>query len=158
MSYPEVLTSPTQHESIVDALYRCIIGLDTNDEAMFVSAWSQTTEPSYEMLGTTTTGLEALKTDLFGRVSGLDTHHNLSNVRVDVRDGNVASMTANAIAQHHRLGEGVDPEKKGFMSGATYFVDVVREGSDGQWNGPWRIKKWVMKIAWLEGDRSVMGM
>ncbi|KAK5124770.1 hypothetical protein LTR85_001483 [Meristemomyces frigidus] len=154
MAFPISLPSLSPREAVADAMYRCIIGLDMNDWPLTESAWVKDSEASFEMDGYAIVGIDALKAELVDRVGPLVTQHNISNVRVELKDGaDTAYMTAYAVAYHFRPGEGVDPATKGLVSGATYHMDVVKEGGDGVW----RIKKWGMKLLWLDGDRSITG-
>jgi hypothetical protein len=154
MSFPVSVKFPdaTTAAAISDALLRVLIGLDTNDRKLYESAWITGGNPDqlFEMGGKSTN-----INDLFNFIGPVDTQHLISNVRVNVEDGNTdeASVTAYAWAQHHRPGEGVQPDSKHLTSGSRYFVDVVRDSADGLW----KIKKWVMTVVWLDGDRSIVG-
>jgi hypothetical protein len=59
-------------------------------------------------------------------------------------------MTAYAQAQHYRKGEGIQTDAKNLLSGSMYFLDLVKEGE------LWKIKKWDMKLTWLQGDASIV--
>ena len=142
----------TPREAVADALYRAILGLDTNDSKLFGSAWMKN-GPTFERDSGVLDGMEAINKDLFMPLSQMDTHHTIGNVRVDIKDdGSTAYMTASALAQHHRRGEGMDPTKKGLLGGTTYLIDLVKDGDDGLW----KMKKWVLKINWCDGDLSVV--
>ncbi|KAK4539607.1 hypothetical protein LTR36_010490 [Oleoguttula mirabilis] len=154
MAIPTALASLSPREAIADAMYRCIIGLDLNDWALFDSAWVQKSEASYDMPGLlAVTGLDAMKAKLFTHIGALVTQHSISNIRVDVKDGaDTASLTAYGIAQHYRPGEGMDPTTKGLLTGAMYSIDVVKESGDDVW----RVRKWSNRLLWLDGDRSIV--
>ena len=152
MAHLIALASLIPHEAVVDALYRGVIGLDTNDSALFESAWAKD-NPCFDRDGTILDGMDAINQNLFEPVSHMDSHHTISNVRVDVKDGaDTAYMTTYAIAQHCRRGEATDPTTKGLLAGTMYFIDLVKDGSDGLW----KMKKWAMKINWIEGDVSIV--
>jgi hypothetical protein len=141
-------------EAIPDALYRSIIGLDTNDQNIFESAWHKNATFIYDV-APPTQGLEAILNTTFKYVgAGLDTTHFVSNVRVDLKDGaNAASMTAHALAQHYRKGEGRNPKASRFMTGNMYWVDLAKDEGDGLW----KMTKFEMKVIWCEGDASIVG-
>lgn len=158
MALPTNLSGLTPREAVADAMYRAIYGADTNDYNLFASAWAKDTPDSNTFtrpLGNETldmTGMTEINEKLWGPLSKLDTHHTLGNVRVDIKDdGKTAYLTTYSLAQHHRLGEGPDVEKKGMLAGTTYFVDIVKEE-----DGVWRMKKWAVGINWLEGDLSIV--
>lgn len=157
-SFPPTLTSPPPATStaITDALYRAVLAIDTNDTALFDSAFTTSQPPAFTMFGTTHTGLDDIKTNVYNGVAKLDTTHYLSNVRVnmvDGEDGKEAKVTASAQAYHYRTGEGVDTGKTDrLVSGSLYEVDIVRE----EGNKGWRVKSWAMKVIWLEGDMAVI--
>lgn len=152
MANPITLTNLSPREAVVDALYRAVLGLDTNDAAMFESAWAKD-KPTFVRGDTVWEGMETINKNLFDLVASMDTHHTVSNIRVDMKEGgSTASMTTYTLAQHHRAGEGMDPTKKGLMGGTTYFVDLVKDSGDGLW----KMKKWELKLNWCDGDISVI--
>jgi hypothetical protein len=51
MPLPVVLPSLTPREAIADALQRCLLGIDTNDHALFASACLQTPELTFTGAG-----------------------------------------------------------------------------------------------------------
>lgn len=99
-------------------------------------------------------GLAAIREDCYDRVSKLDTTHFLSNVRVNLVDDHEtkAKVTASALSQHYRTGQGNEPGASYLMSGSLYFVDVEKDATDGVW----KIRNWKMKLVWTEGDWGVM--
>ena len=155
MAHPIVLSSLSPREAVTDALYRALAGLDLNDRELWDSAWVEGSAARFEMNDTVYDGKDTLDDNIFKPIGPLATHHNISNVRVDLRDGaDTAYMTAYAIAQHYRAGEGLNPTTKHLISGAMYFMELVKNSSDGLW----KMKKWVMKLIWLDGDGSIVGM
>ncbi|UPK97366.1 hypothetical protein LCI18_008301 [Fusarium solani-melongenae] len=126
--------SLSDREAIPDALYRSILGLDSNDKTIFESAWHQDAEFIFD--GTPPVqGLAAILATTFQYVgAGLDTTHMVSNVRIDLKDGaDTAKMTAHALAQHYRKDEGRKPEAPRFLTGNMYWIDLIKDKSDGLW-------------------------
>jgi hypothetical protein len=150
--YPHTLTGLTDREAITDAVYRVIISFDTNDFSILESAFAGE-DVIIDFNGKTIPGLSAIKAGLFPQVGPLDTTHNISNIRVDVKAGaNTATLSAVALAQHAPRGTGPNPGGKKFLAGSQYWIDLVKEGS-----GEWKIKKFTTKIIWTQDDPSVMG-
>ena len=151
MALPTSLSSLGVREAITDALYRGVLGLDTNDKALFDSAFTQ--DASFDLNGSVMSGLEAIHTGCYDTISKLDTTHFISNVRVNVRDGDsTASMTTSALAQHYPHKQGTEPGAKRLLTGSLYFLELVKDDKDGLW----RIKDWKLQLIWAEGDWGVM--
>lgn len=153
MNHPINLTTLPPREAIVDALYRAIIGLDTNNYALFESAWIDRQDVVFEMDGNAMNGLDVIEENIFKNIGPLDTTHFLTNIRIEAKDGaDSATVTTYALAQHYKAGEGKVPDTKRLLSGSMYSVDVVKDkGTD-----LWKIKTWNMKIVWTEGDMSIV--
>ncbi|KAK9233732.1 SnoaL-like domain-containing protein [Lipomyces kononenkoae] len=136
------LTGLTTREAIADALYRGVLGLDTNDFAMFKSALVEGKDTCFDLNGTILNGMDEINYKIFNFIGPLDTTHTVSNIRVDVKDGeDTASMTAYAVAQHYKPGEGCAPAARRLLTGGLYFIDLVRDSSDALW----KIRKWTLK-------------
>ncbi|KAB8266187.1 hypothetical protein BDV32DRAFT_143911 [Aspergillus pseudonomiae] len=151
MSYPSSLPSLTTREAIADTLYRCVGGFDTADAALFDSAFTK--DATFDLNGRVLEGLESIHKDCYDNISKLDTIHYMSNVRVNVKEGEEkGSLTASALAQHYRPGEGIQAGTKYFLAGSLYEMDVVRDEGDGLW----KITHWKLKIVWAEGDWGVV--
>jgi len=157
MAHPHSVTSLTLREAITDALYRGVIGFDHNDVSIFNSAFAGE-DVSFELLAgegekTIVSGLSTIRTQVLDHVGPMDTTHMISNVRVDVKDGaDTASLTAYALAQHCPPGRGKEPDGPKYLVGGEYWIDLIRDDGDGLW----KIKKWVLKVIWTQGDASVM--
>jgi SnoaL-like domain len=151
-THPQILTSLTEREAITDALYRAIIGFDSNNVSIFNSAFIGE-DIVFDFNGTAINGLDTVRKQFLDLVGPMDTTHMLSNIRVDVKEGaSTASLNAYALAQHCPPGRGNEPNGPKFLAASEYFIDVVKDKSDGTW----KIEKWVMKIIWSQGDASVM--
>ncbi|KAK9364639.1 hypothetical protein V1509DRAFT_572598 [Lipomyces kononenkoae] len=152
MSLPHKLPGLTEREAVADALYRAILGFDNNDVSIFNSAFIEQ-DAVFDMSGHVINGIDAIRTQILDLVGPMDTTHTVSNIRVDLKDGaSTASLTAHAVAQHCPPGRGKEPDGPKFLSGSTYFIDLVKDESDGLW----KIAKYAMKIIWTQGDASVM--
>lgn len=151
MPFSRHLEGLTEREAITDALHRAIIGIDANDEEMCDSAFVSDGKCTMIMSGQTIEGLENMKKSVFDRVGPMDTLHSVTNVRVDHKqDAAEASITANATATHCRPGEGMNGSGAKFTSAGIYYIDLVKEADD------WKIRRWELKMNWMQGDRSVM--
>ena len=153
MAHSHTLTSLSETEAITDALNRAVIAFDAYDVGLLNSAFVTPEEDVvFEMNGNTTNGLKDLRTHLFDFVGPMDSTHMLSNIRVDLKEGaTTASLTAYALAQHSPPGRGNESDGPKLLAGSEYFVDLVKNGG-----GEWKIKKWAMKVIWMQGDASVM--
>ncbi|KAK9317837.1 hypothetical protein V1522DRAFT_409055 [Lipomyces starkeyi] len=151
MALPSALPSLGVREAITDALYRCVIGLDTADVALFDSAFTQ--DASFDLNGKVLDGLNAIHTGCYDFIAKLDTTHFITNIRVDVKDGeSKAYVTASALAQHYRPQQGREPGATRLMTGSLYFLDCVKDDKDGLW----KVTHWKLKSIWTEGDWGVM--
>ena len=151
MNTPQHLPSLSPREAITDAAYRGVLGLDTDDKALFDSAFTK--DANFDLNGNVMSGLDAIHTGCFDSISKLDTTHFLSNVRVNVPDGSSkATMTCSALAQHYRRGQGTAVNATRFLTGALYSFDMVEDRE----HGLWKIQNWSMKLTWTEGDMGVL--
>ncbi|KAI1616561.1 hypothetical protein EDD36DRAFT_139167 [Exophiala viscosa] len=148
------ISSLSLREAVADALYRCVLGLDLNDWEMFRSSLAEGEDISMELKGSIgTKGRDQIKQYIFDFIGPLDTTHHISNVRVDVKDGeDTATLSAYAVAQHYRGGEGPDPATAHFMTGSIYVLDLVKDSKDDLW----KIKKWSANMVWRDGDGSIV--
>lgn len=152
MSIKANIRSLPVREAAVDPIYRTVLSLDTNDLALFESAMYP--DAIFDLNGSVMEGVAAIRAGCYDRVNKLDTTHFLSNVRLNLSPCETkASITASALAQHFRAGEGNTPNTAHLTSGSLYFVDVAKDDKDGLW----KIKSWRMKLIWTEGDWAVMG-
>lgn len=144
------LSGLTTREAIQDAIFRAVTAIDIDDLALFDSAFTRDTV--FDLAGYRMDGIEAVTNGCFHGVAKLDTTHFINNIRIDVKEGaTTAKLTATALAQHYRPGEGVKPGSERFLAGSLYDIDLVKES-----DGVWRIKVWNLKIVWGEGDRSIV--
>ncbi|KAK3301122.1 uncharacterized protein B0H64DRAFT_382665 [Chaetomium fimeti] len=152
--YPHYLPSLSERDAIADALYRTTIGCDHNDTELFNSAWAGE-DVSFEIHNDNKivmSGLSDIRKNLFELVGPMDTTHNTTTVRVNLKDGaDIATLTAVSTAQHCPPGMGRDPTGPKYTTGGEYSVDLIKDDS-----GVWRIKKLVLRIVWTQGDPSVI--
>lgn len=151
-SLPATLTPVlSSRDAIADTLYRCVLGLDTSDPALFDSAFTSTA--TFSINGKVSSGLPAIHTDCFDVISKLDTTHFVTNIRINIDDSGVkAAATASSLAQHYSGGKGLEPDQPRLLTGAQYYADLVKdEGS-----GLWKIEVFKMTTSWAEGDWAVI--
>ena len=154
MAIPIALEGLNTREAITDVLYRCIAAWDHNDRELLKSSMLEDATFSISGQGSIT-GIDTIIEGSLNRVGPLDTLHQITNIRIDVKEGaSTASLLANAVAHHYRTGEGVDSASQGLVSGGFYNVDLVKDSNDGSW----KIKQFELKLVWTQGDRSVMGV
>lgn len=150
-SLPVKLNPPlTGREAVIDAVYRALLGCDTNNRSLFESAITENT--AFIMDHDTIQGDENIISKVFERVAKLDTTHSMTNIRVNI-DGVRAVFTATALAQHRRGGTGIDPKSDQWLVGGLYLVDLVREDADVE---VWKIETWRIQKIWAIGDHSVV--
>lgn len=146
------ITALVEREAITNTLYRAVMGFDNNDVSLLQSALS-VQKVIFDLDGTVFEGFEAIRTEILGCVGPMDTTHMISNIQVDFKDSApTASLTALALSQHCLPQKGKDQGSPKFLAGSRYFLDLVKDESDGSW----KIQKWMMKIIWTDGDRSIM--
>lgn len=149
-SLPSSLSSLSSREAITDALYRSVIGLDTADIALFDSAFSE--GASLDLNGDVLVGMDSIHSGCYEVISKLDTMHFITNVRVNIKDGeSKASMTASSLAKHYRLNQGMQPGATSLMTGAFCSGDLVYDNKSSLW----RFTRWKIKMNWSEGDWGV---
>jgi hypothetical protein len=152
MAQSNMLTGLGPREAVADALHRCILGLDSNDRDLFESACVKDESATIIAGPETIQGWRAISESM-SRVFLLNTTHSITNIRVELEDGaDTAFMTAHAIAYHVRPDDAYKPEDTSYTAGCLYFIDLVKDDTDGLW----KIKKWVIKIQWTSGDITVL--
>jgi len=147
------LTALRPREAVADALHRCVLGLDSNNRDLFESACLQNESMTVVAGPVTIAGWTAIR-EFFLRLFVLVTTHVTSNLRIELQDdgADTASMTAHALAHHVRPHDARRPEDTAYTASCLYFIDLVRDSSDGLW----KIKRWEIKIQWTTGDRAVL--
>lgn len=148
---PVYISGLSDREAIRDTMSRCLQGLDTNNEELFVSAFHDNDDVVFEVDGQKIQGISNIVEQGFDNIGPLDTTHVLSNERVYV-NGDGARLSATAISNHFRPGEGVDPNATEYMVGCTYEV-AFSKATDNLW----KIKLWSICIKWKSGDPSIIG-
>jgi hypothetical protein len=158
MAYPIHLTGLTTREAITDTLYRGVLGFDKNSSELLnsacVSSDKDTLFEVYEggkLIQSVPNAFSIARETILGQVGPMDTTHMISNVRIDVKEGEeMASVMAYALAQHCKEGTGREVDGSKFLVGGEYRIEMVKE------DGEWRIRKWVLDVIWRQGDASVM--
>jgi SnoaL-like domain len=152
MAYPLSLSGLSTREQISDAIFRACLGLDSNNKALWESAWASDPEISMDIGGNVLTGLENMNKNCFDNIGPMDTEHLITSVRIDVQEGaSVSHVTANALNQHFRKGQGNDANAEHLLTGSIYDIHVVKVNS-----GEWKLKTWAAKIIWRQGTSAVM--
>lgn len=150
-----ILASPTAlppREAVADALHRCVLGIDSNDWALFESACLNNEEMVWIGGGFEIVGWTAIK-ELFQRLFVMVTTHAISNIRVKLEDGKrEASLTAHAISYHVRPEDAFKSEDTSYTASSLYTIGLVM----GEGDGLWKIRKWEAKVLWTTGDREVL--
>ncbi|KAL7916786.1 hypothetical protein GGI35DRAFT_49365 [Trichoderma velutinum] len=152
MSLPIDLTPAlSEREAIVDAINRCVLGLDSADSALFRSAFTENAVA--DLNGTIMDGQDAIYSQLYELIAKLDTTHFITNMRINVTDsGSKASAMCSALAQHYRGGMGLEAGATYLLVGSLYWLDLARDDKDGLW----KIETWRLKPTWHQGDWGVM--
>ncbi|KAL2808096.1 hypothetical protein BJX63DRAFT_439670 [Aspergillus granulosus] len=140
-------------EAVADALHRFLMGMDTNDTALFDSAF--TPDARWNLSGRHMDGLEAIHRECFdATIIHLDTTHYVTSIRISLNaDETKASLSALYHAKHYRGGTGTVPGAPYFMTGGVYTLGLVNVEEEALW----KINVFSMKKMWIEGDYSVMG-
>ncbi|RAH53822.1 hypothetical protein BO85DRAFT_380797 [Aspergillus piperis CBS 112811] len=141
--------NPQTREDIIDALDRAILGLDTADSRLFDSALFP--DSTFDLHGTVMSGLPNIHKDCYDNISKMDTTHILSNIRVSMVEGDECKvkLTASALAQHYRPGEGKVNDTSRLLGGGLYYCDVEKDVAGDEL---WKLRNWVVKLTWTEGD------
>lgn len=152
MAQSHTLTALSPREAVADALHRCILGIDSNDQGLYESACLKDESATVVAGPTTIQGWKAIS-EFFEIVFLVVTTHLVTNIRVELKDGaDTAFMTAHAIAYHVRPDDAFKLEDTSYTAGCLYLIDLVRDNTDGLW----KIKKWEIKIQWTSGDIAVL--
>lgn len=169
-SLPAVLSPPLpDREAVIDALYRCCLAWDTNDQALSDTVF--TPDAVLTLNGASMTGLDEIRNKCNALIFTLDTTHLVGNLRVTFPTNapdRMASITATVIAQHFARGKGFDLAPEGgreggstammnhnrhLMSGTLYSGDLVKDRTDGLW----KFSMLTIHPNWVEGHFSVVG-
>ncbi|CAI6100891.1 unnamed protein product [Clonostachys chloroleuca] len=161
-SLPATLNPPlTGRDAVVDAMYRCAVAWDTNDQALFDSTFLP--DGVFLVNGRPMTGLSEIHSTGLALIFAVDTTHFVTNVRVSMKvgagetagaagDENEASLTATVFVQHFAGGKGMEADQPSLMSGSLYRGELVEDV-----DGLWKFKRLAIKATWVEGDWGVVG-
>ena len=148
----------TEREAVIDAVLRFVQGLDDADEDLIRSSFTK--DAMFDLSGISNIGKpyghirgrDGIVERLMSTVGkGLDSMHSVSNFRVDI-DGDTATLSAYAIAQHYQHGTGVLPlTSKWFLMGNRYVARLKKEEG-----GLWKIEDFKIECRWADGDLRVL--
>lgn len=151
MAVPILLTGLTLREAIHDTIYRCVNAFDAADSSLLESTFTE--DSTFDLNGTVSSGLAAIKVEVFDKVASMDTTHFVTNIRISVQEADTkAQATASVLAQHYRPGEGLKPGTAQLLAGSTYELDLVKEEGE---EGLWKISVFKLKTIWSEGHYGV---
>ena len=147
--HPHFLSGLTTREAIADALIRACLAIDVNDRALWESAWAiGDADVVFDLNGRVMRGMEAINAGFFHPKAALDSQHLVTGLRIDVQEGaSTARVTAQALNQHFRPGQGMHLGSDHLLGGGLYDVEAVKDAS-----GQWKLKTWKLKTHWAQGD------
>lgn len=150
-SLPPALTPALgDREAISDAVYRCVVALDTDNKDLLVSAFTK--DAVFDLNGTIMNGLEDIVAQCYQSIVKMDTTHFITNIRINVvEESRRAELTCSALAQHYNGGEGMKPGAVPLLAGSLYWLQLVKDQEDGLW----KAKHWKVKSTWGQGNWGV---
>lgn len=153
MSHSVSLASLSPREAVADALYRCVVGMDDNNPAMFESSFMKGKDTSFSINDKAVEGTDAITAYIYNKIMPLHTTHFITNIRVDLKDGaDTAYMTASALAYHYKAEDAFKSEDKSYVTAGLYYIDLVKDDDDNLW----KIKTFKVKLNWTNGQASVI--
>jgi SnoaL-like domain len=153
MNYTIALPSLSPREAVIDALHRIVDGMDNNNHELWESGCLKTEEMSFRIGDNVIQGWNAVDGYITNKIFTLHTTHFITNIRVDIKDGaDTAYLTAHALAYHYKPEDAFKPDGKPFTSGGLYYVDFVKDKSDGLW----KLKTWTLKLNWTDGNMAAV--
>ena len=151
----------TIHEQLADVLHTFVEGLDDNNAAQIAS--TLVPDAVLDVTSLHEAGLVPFA-NVHGRdevvkavlddVGHLDTTHMVTNIRTRVRTSDsgemVANLTAYALAQHWKPGEGADPANgRDLLAVNKYTAELVQDESPA-----WRLRLLRIESRWAKGDAT----
>lgn len=153
MTHPTTLSSLTEREAVIDAMYRFCLAIDDNSPELLDSASYKGEDACFILGDHKIEGSDTIRQFMFDKIMPLQTTHHITNVRADVKEGaDTAHMTCTSLVQHYKPEDAFKPDGKSFLTGGMYLVDLVKDSSDGLW----KLKNVTLKLKWFDGDRSIM--
>jgi hypothetical protein len=153
----QVVQALADHDAVLDAVQRYTQALDRYDGALLESALTEDAtvdlSPAIARMGGEFPPLSpraVILEQLLPAVGPLDTSHAISNPRISL-DGDTATLTCYALAEHYPPGQGSDPKvTRHALMMNRYTADLVRDG------GQWRIRTLVIENSWFRGDITLL--
>ena len=146
------LTGLSAREAVADALYRCVLGMDSNNRSLFESACLKG-EDMVVVAGSIPLHGWAAIDAMMDRVFAIVTTHTVSNIRVEVKgdDADTAQITAHAISHHVREEDATKLEDTSYTASSLYDIELVKVEA-----GLWKMKTWLIRVLWTVGDPAVL--
>ena len=142
---------------ITDTLHRYAFGLDHGDADSLASAFTEDClldfTPAGKKLGLDfpkLTGRDAIVKALLPLLGPLDTSHTASNLQIEIREKNTATLYAYVMSQHFMPREGSRPGSENALLMNRYDCELVRDGQK------WRFKRVAIDNAWAQGDPEIL--
>lgn len=126
-----IIPGLTPREAVADTFYRCLFGLDTNEPAIFASAFLKNSDTAIFAGPVELRGWKEISAS-FEWIFKITTTHISSNVRVDVKDESTALLTAHVVAHHVKEddAEEDDVNEDNAKAEDASKTEVVMKGGD----------------------------
>ncbi|PVH99580.1 hypothetical protein DM02DRAFT_528828 [Periconia macrospinosa] len=138
--------SLSPREEVVDTFFRCLQGLNSNNRNLFKSTILKTKEFHFISNMFIIKGCNAARFNIIFLI----TTHISSNVRVELKGTDTASLSCHSISYHVRPEDQFKAEESSFTAYNLYDIDFVKA------DGLWKIKTWNVDIRRTTGDPSLI--
>jgi SnoaL-like domain len=142
---------------IADTLHRYAFGLDHGDPDSLASALTEDClfdfRPAGAKLGIdfpALTGREAIVGNVLPLIGPLDTSHTASNLQIEIRENNSATLSAYVMSQHFMPWQGSRRGSENALLMNRYDCELARDGQK------WRFKRITIDNAWVQGDPEIL--
>lgn len=142
---------------VEDVMNRLAMGLDHDDPGVLASAFTEDAiadfSPAAAKVGLefpVVTGRDAI-VGACRAIGALETSHSVTNIQVMI-DGNDATLQAQVMAQHFRLGDGSAPGRTRHCLLLERFGGTLTRERD-----TWRLRRLTIDNVWTDGDATIIG-